>query len=597
MDETISNVHDLIYPSPVTLKEISSIVVVAELWREEICAHIEGDRLQNLYFLYSSENKNNIRLKTVIPNLPSVIHDFLQDYVETFRVSIFRWLHYHQENVFACSEGGVRSILSRFYDFSWDWNGTIHYPRTAKRMMLCDQFTEDEKFKIACLYCFEDDIKQIWPFISAKMDLHCVDFHDFPQLFYWICFLRNELHKVPNPRNSTTAEEMLYECESKSINHSFVKYFWDRVPSDKQPQIVIERFKIWSELFCRFILQKLNQHQLEMFLTAKGADFIGFLLCFESASIRCAFGSWMYIQNVISSSHFISYVNESLRLEAVTGELFYASNKAYLFREIWKSAPQHLKRSALENVLSNNPSYLSENKLVHERKPVKFLIALLQDATVEERNNFWRENWRNLISECGADNDDFLQVVKLCLRTENEIATMARYENIADYCVELLELGLFKKLNDCLSVFCSDVRKINELKRRLLWSNYVGKNSVVKMMIFRNIDSLSEFVNDAFQDAADLGVEFKRQFASSPVTQDCLLKWIFQYDAVYAKKFVGSLFSDGQVVVPVKKLLFERFKESLINGNFSYKYSEYVQKNLIWLLGSAGEVIKFKQSI
>ncbi|XP_065216373.1 uncharacterized protein LOC135842711 [Planococcus citri] len=376
MNETESNVYDLVYPSPVTLKEISSIVVAVQLWRKEICPHIEKERRKLNVKLNLKEN--DIRLRNVIPNLPSAIYDYLEEYVEIFRVSILRWLNYHRENIFtSCDYGSLKNILIRFHDFSWDWNGTIHYARTAKRMILCDQFDEDEKFKIACLYCFEDDIKRIWPSVSSNMDWSSIDFDHFPQLFYWICFLRNELDKVPNPRNVSIDEAMLYKCKSQSVNDSFVKYFWDRIPFDKQAQIVIERYVTWSLIFCRFILQKLNKHNLEMFLNAKGAVFLGFLLYFGDASeLRTALRTWMYIQNRISSSLFISYVDKSFRCECYMGAEFYSYNKRYLFSKIWKSAPQHLKRSAIQNILSNSP-YPSSPGHPFQRKQVKFLFVLL----------------------------------------------------------------------------------------------------------------------------------------------------------------------------------------------------------------------------
>ncbi|XP_065205666.1 uncharacterized protein LOC135835370 [Planococcus citri] len=210
---------------------------------------------------------------------------------------------------------------------------------------------------------------------------------------------------------------------------------------------------------------------------------------------------------------------------------------------------------------------------------------------------------------CGADNSDLLVVMKLCLQTdtEDEIAlfnrnTIARYENIAEYCAPLLAQASFKELNDFLSVCCPDLEKRNEFKQRLLRSNYVGENSILTSNVIGKNKLLNEFINDAFQDSADLGVEFRNQFASSPVTQNCLFKRIplALEDLDPLMEFVDSFFSDEQIVVPLKKrLFFERFKEHrLINGDFFHTDSDdVIRRFVIWLLGSEDEVAKFKQSI
>ncbi|XP_065204159.1 uncharacterized protein LOC135834252 [Planococcus citri] len=576
MNEIIeSNVYDLIYPSPVTLKEISSIVVVVELWREEICAHIESKRLQELKL---NLEENGIQLRNVIPNLPSAIYDFLEKYVDVFGVSILQWVHFHHSDVLHRCDGDLEKILIRFHDFAWDWNGAIHYRRTAERLMLCDRLTEYEKFQVACFYCFEDDIKRIWPSVSAMVDLSSIDFDRYSQMFYWICCLRSELDKIPNLRNVSVDEVMLYKYRSGSIiNHSLVTYFWDRIPSNKQPQIVIEMFENWSDLFCRFILPKLNKHQLEIFLTAKGADLVKSLLYFrcrasEPRTSYFSFGTWTYIRNKISTNNFIGYVKKSLEFEIFdsTGGEFY-KNELFMFREIWKSASQHFKRSAVKNALTwNKPRYL-------KRTSAKFLIVLLQDATVEERNAFWNKNWYDMLYWCVAS--DSLIVMKLCLQTENEIALfnknlMANHEDITTYCVLLMAIGCFERLNDFLSVCYPDVRERNEFKQRILRLHLLREDRVLKVDLFRNNKSLNEFINDAFQDAADLGVEFRNQFRSSPATERCLFECTGRGDFVIVMEFVDTFFPDEQVRMPMKIRLFEHFKEHLVAGSVSLRGSD-----------------------
>ncbi|XP_065209133.1 uncharacterized protein LOC135837698 [Planococcus citri] len=583
MMETVSDVYDLTYPSPVSLQEISSIVVAADLWRKGL--------------------KKNIKLENLIPYLPSAIYNSLKEYVRTLRDSIWSWRNYHSFcRVFDCS---WLVILNRFNDFAWDWDGTIHEERTAKRMMMCDRFTQVEKFKIACVYCFEDDIKQIWPSVSEMMKLDEINFFYCPEQYYWICYLQNKLHWIPIVNRYPIAEEMLIRSsalECKWRNRSFLVYFWNRLPSDSQPPSQVYSNHYWREQFARFILPILNEHQLDIFVAKDGCHLIQSLMADESTLLH-VLPTWMYIRSRIDLRNFLHFINGLLEEKYIHSH-FNSKRVSNLFSEIWNSAPQHFKRSVLDDVLYNDLISRIRNTSLWDNRRMKLLIIVLQDATFEERNAFWRKNWRNLIFS--AHPEDLVVMMKLSFRNENEITlfkknVMSVYKNIAKDCALLLKCSLyeaFEPVNDVLSICCLNERQRKEYKRRLLRSNYIGKKSVLTVDVIRNNKSLNEFIDDAFQDTADLGVEFKKQLRSSPVTQHCLLEcirqgWLF----LHLIEFVDSFFSDEQIVVSLKKRFFQYFKKQLIAGRISSIDGADMQVFLIWLLGSEDEVIGFKQSI
>ncbi|XP_065209130.1 uncharacterized protein LOC135837693 [Planococcus citri] len=594
MTETTSNVYDLTFPSPITLEKISSIVVAVELWRKEICAQLESKRSHELDF------RNNIQLRTILPNLPSTIRSSLEEYIDTFRNSIVRWQKYHYPNVFDGS--GSMDVLSRFDDFAWDWDGTIHEVRTAKRMILCDLITEDEKFKIACLYCFEDDIKQIWqsPFVSETMkDLNKIDFYTCPQQYYWICYLRNELHRIPNLYN-VPIDELMIDTLNDYRTHSSMMYFWNRLPSDCQLRVDICYHAI--VVFARFILPKLNEHQMDIFVAAHGYDLILHLLKYEPRLVH-VLPTWMCIRSRMDTGQFRFFIYSTISM--TEGEHLHSQSMTNVFSEIWESVPQHFKRSALDLVLHCDQLFCFRNRFRRScSRGVKFLIVVLQDAAFEERNIFWLERWQNLIF-C-APVEDLVDIMKLSFRNENEITlfkenVMSIYENIAQGCALLLKRGMFEELNEFLFVCCLDERNRMDMKPRLLRSNYVGENSVLTIDVVRNNKLLNEFIDDVFQNDADFGVEFRNQLRSSPVTQKCLLECIqWGGELVHLNhlmEFVDTFHPDEQDAVPMKKRLFEHFKEYLIDGRILRFNGDQLEAFLFWLLGSADEVIKFKQSV
>ncbi|XP_065212824.1 uncharacterized protein LOC135840299 [Planococcus citri] len=593
MTETVSNVYDLLYPSPITLKQISSIIVAVQLWRTEIRDHPESKRFQDF------DSEDNIPVRTVLPTLPSTIYSLLEKYIDTFRKSVVKWQNYHKR-VF--NDSGSMIVLSRFNDFAWDWDGTIHEERTAKRMMMCDRLTVDEKFQIACLYCFENDIKHLWQSVSKTKHLNEMKYRNSSLQYYWICYLRNKLHRIPNPFTYDDIDNMYEKRGFK--NRSSVVYFWNRLSSDRQPRIDVYSSAVL--VFCRFILPKLNEQQLDIFVAEKGVKLMHFLLEFRSTQFRdLVLPTWKYIQSRIDAASYSYLINEMLVDETMKSkEHVHSGRGAVLFSEIWKSAPQEFKRSALDVVLHNEIIILQRNHTrLNTIRSMKLLNIVLQDAALEERNAFWCKNWPKLIFSAPVEDLDV--AMKLSFRSENEITlfkenTMSIYENMAEGCVLLLKFGDFKELNDFLSFCCLDEQKRVELKQRLLSSNYIGENSVFTRDVVRNNKLLNEFVDDAFRDAADLGVEFRNQLTSSPVTEECLLeciRWCHVVDVVHLMEFVDTFIADEQVIVPLKKRLFEHFKDRLIAGNVPGFDSDKFEAFVVWLLGSEDEIIRFKQSI
>ncbi|XP_065203988.1 uncharacterized protein LOC135834076 [Planococcus citri] len=597
MTETVSEVYDLAYPSPITLKEISSIAVVAKLWRREIYAYLESNNSRKFIL------PKHIRLKNLIPDMPSTIYNQLSSYT-MFRKSIKEWVWYHRGKVFSSennysTEGScLNDILSRFHDFSWDWNGAIHYVRTAKRMLQCDRFSLEEKFIIACLYCFEDDIKRIWPSVSTKIDLKKFGLYEFPQLFYWA----NELHMSPYSSYPLDHDLSIYEILSlsnphNSHNHSSLEYFWNRIPFNRREATVILMHIKYVELFARFIVQQLREHELEVFLARRASGLIFSLLICDFG--RCSvLPTWMYIRNKMSGDQFHILIMDLLFIEAM-GDLIEESLTLCL--EIWYSSPQHIKQPIFDDLVFKEQRFLRFRWTIRPSKPkrMKLLIAVLHDATLEERSAFWHKHWRALIR--GTVIKDLYELIKLCFRNEDEISLfksdiMCKYANIEYYCITYLKEGRVNKLNEYLDFCCIDKQKRRQLKQRLLREYCFSK---VNDRLYHAFKPLNKFIDDAFERNDDR-VEFKNQFISSPRTEKFLIECISEGDFMLPMEFVDTFVSEQQAIVSLKSRLFDRFKEQLIDGWFRTVQRvniDHVRRILIWLLGKEDEVTRFKQSL
>ncbi|XP_065203830.1 uncharacterized protein LOC135833927 [Planococcus citri] len=602
MTQTPPEVHDIVYPSPITLKEISSIVAVVELWQEEIHTYLNKSKPSNKFNL-----TQEIRLEDILPNLPSAIYHSLYEYLYKFRNSLEEWLCYHWAHVFdhSTDDDHFYYILRNFLDLVWDWNGGIHYVRTAKLMMRCDRFSLDEKFKIACLYCFENDIEQIWPHINTRIDLNEIYFYRCPQLFYWICCYGNELNWVPVKWPWDCIDEHMIDI-GESNNKSSMEYFWKRISSKRRLKVAIYIFESCTdtELFARCILPKLGKRNLRKFVSIKGAILISRLLLHDFKP-ECALATWMYIGHAMKPNNFQFLVMDLLTTDK--NQIFVKGRQINLgcfCSELWSSAPQHLKQPVLDNLVFKRSlfSIIKTHTSPCDLKDMSFLITILQDATAEERTTFWYKNWQNLL--CGVRVDHLERIMKLCFRDDGEITSFKEdimatglNENILQYGDWLINAGCFNALNDLLTFCCPDTQKRRDLAKRILRSSYLDEYAVLYVDCLRShYKLLNEFIDNVFEDA-EFGTEFKNQLALSPRTVGCLRKCLVLGEFTRLMEFVESFASDEEVVTRLKTRFFDYFKQYMILGLIQYTDSDDIQNILVWLLGDEDEVAKFKRSL
>ncbi|XP_065204489.1 uncharacterized protein LOC135834500 isoform X26 [Planococcus citri] len=602
MTETVSNVYDLIYPSPATLKEISCNALVTGLWRLEVENRVPDDFKRGLRIDL---------LKNLNANIPSPVKQIIDECINKFITSKTKWLDYHHQNL--CFDRND-TILLNFSDFIIDRDGTIHYTRTAKRMMTCDRLSNDEKFKIACMYCFEDDIKRIWPSVSEKLDLNEIQFHRTPELFYWICMLRNEPDRIPNPDDFSIDDFMLEMCPSH--HWSSVEYFWNRISPESRLSKTIDLSHYERESFVRLMLPKLSDQQLEKFVLERGSYLIHSLVT-ESQYKFYVSPTWMYIRNKMEENDFTTLIllfmlaetNDHIGVETLEENsvgLGYRSStedETLVCCEIWKTAPDEWKQSTVRKVLSQHNLFVKRSLTSTEYREIRFLSTLLLDASFKERNDFWKKNWHNLI--VGTRGKDLHLIMKLCFEDENDIAkfketSMYDHESIDAHLRVLLSFLYLEKLNDLLIFCCPDTQKRMDLKQRLLRSCFLSEPFILRIEQLTQVNSLfNDFINDAFDDA-QVAADFKNNLVSFRAIKDVLKECIyldFEFDSNNLIRFIDTFVSNEEVTKLLKRDILEYVRNGLLDGSIQRISAGGLQIMLVWCLGDEEEVTKFKKSV
>ncbi|XP_065213605.1 uncharacterized protein LOC135840818 isoform X11 [Planococcus citri] len=597
MAEVPSNVYDLLFPSPPTLKEIVSISIAGQLWRQEIDTHRTKNTLNQLNL------QQNILSSNSSPHIPSSILSQIETAVNKFGPSIQEWLLHH-EKLFK------KEIFNDFIDFVEDFDGSIHYVRTAKRFVLCDRIDKILRFKIACQYCFEDDILRIWPLVSAHIDLRDIPFHEYPTLFYWICQLQHQLYKLPqpnstNPNLSTVVQIFLYEHYHV---WSHVEYFWHRL--DPQSRMRFATGSRLAKIFCRYLVKTFDEVELEKIANFYGCEIIATLLAKllqrNGNEDLYALSVWTFLKNKMNGDRFITLIRRIIEdLCNICHSQYRTVDDISAYAELCASAPFHLKQLAIQNILQDQTLFKLTFYVEYSGNPVngsvlfKFLFTLLSDAVIEDRSKFWNTFWSRLLPLLGTAQFD--QLMTLCFNNdETEIVkfklnSLCKVQNVRKKCLILLKNKHFEELNNFLNYCIPDEKKRRKIRVRLMKDLNVNNKDIKNPS---TASSLNDFINDVYDDVNAAAV-FKTQLLSSPSTVTTLQQVSQEGNFYQALRFIDALAPSQQIAFDCKRLnVFSIFQQNLHSGYCLFRFEENQFSNfLLECLGNDGEITRFKQTL
>ncbi|XP_065204477.1 uncharacterized protein LOC135834500 isoform X14 [Planococcus citri] len=607
----VSNVFDLIYPSPATLQEISSGALVSALWHWEVKNRVNDDFEE---FLSELDLCQSLPLK-----MPSPIKRMIQEYSQRFVSSIKQWLFGHYKRLFHFHRNNKFHILHDFYDFTCNRFGNIHFLRTARRMMICDRLSNEEKFKIACMYCFEDDIRRIWPLVSERLRFNVTNYshlEENPELFYWISKLRNEPDQMPDNGNDTLADVIVGSYISPSLHWSSVLYFWNRASPENRLARAIDLSQDIKEIFVRFILHTLSDQELDEFAAEKASSLMYALLT-NSFDKFCVLPTWMYIKNKMNESNFPRLIGALIKYETNyydntlvdeedpfrLDDWSSTGDNTYLCCEVWRSTPDELKRSAIKYILTRDQLFIRKHIRPTLFKETRFLLTVLSDASFEDRNALWHKYWRHMMTDMRVT--DLHRIMKLCFRDENDITrfketSMAEHENIGEYCNMLMKLGYFKELNDILMFCCPDTNKRKVIKQFVTYSCFFDEPMVINEGHLTEVELMNEFINDASDDA-ETAASFKNGFASfsrvEKILRQCIISEFNCASSDHLIHFIETLVHTEDATVALKQEILNYVRGFLMNGNVTGASVYDLQTILLWCLGNEDQVTNFKQSL
>ncbi|XP_065213596.1 uncharacterized protein LOC135840818 isoform X3 [Planococcus citri] len=610
MAEVLTNVYDILFPSPPPLKEIAAISIALGLWRQEINSHRIKNTLNQLNL------QQDILSSDSLPCIPATIISFIKIYIRRAGLSIQQWLHDH-DTYHKILFG--KEILNDFIDFVGDFDGTIHYVRTARRLVLCDRIDKILKFKIACWYCFEDDILQMWPSVSNDVKYTNVSFSSIPLPYYWICRLKNQLYKLPRSNSAgESVEEQIFRNDFPAW--SLKEYFWNRFDVDSRMRIAKKPPVNFAKIFSRYLLAKCNELEIDEFANGRAYSFIAALLKCKSNLTYRSTGAYFNDDDFQSRALYFRAMWALIKIRMNGGKIFRLIRRiaqmlyklqepidVSVYCELWNTIPDNVKPE-VTLAISRETSFLWSqysysfhgelNKSIHSSFLFDFLFTMLSDATVEEKPKFWSNNWIRLIDRMSIT--ELNQLLSLCFdHDENKIiefktTSLTALQSVRTRCSKLLNDLSFEKLNEFLN-FCYP----DQQTRKTTCVNLLSEEFKLNDDNLEKVSPLlRDFINDAFDDV-NLATDFKTQLIFSPSLLETFKQFINNYADFHRVKLVIDILAPSeQIACDFKKLhLVPIFEQKLRAGSLVVSAEGEFLNFLRECFGSDEEIARFKETL
>ncbi|XP_065220528.1 uncharacterized protein LOC135845683 isoform X2 [Planococcus citri] len=445
-------------------------------------------------------------------NTPRRIEILLKESFDEVLKEIRKWIN-HLNSIFDIrflhfSQQCIRSFDPKY--FHWFPNGKINYKTTAANMVRGNSgLNAMAKFIFMSKYCLEDEMKKFSLLWLPREYISSVNFNGEYLIYYWICYLKHELHNIPSTDFDCVDAAMAAKCDSSTW--IAFEYFWDRLSVSDQISVAkvwLHHLRIETCLSQDRLLNKMSLFQQRVLLSEIPKEIIfNFFVNLESP--EAAFWAWTHSKDIMSVEQFNDLM-DILKLHRKT----HREETERFCLLIWDTVPDHLKNEVV--------------RCIEERIEVLFSVvkpsatdfALLCKYAPLKSSQFWRHLILNNVSHFANYTEDpcaMIDFVESCLVDPDDLAEFKRSLTQSDKmmfgCLRLISGGNLEYIDLKLKFCYSDEKAVREYKENVLTETRVFEKGVY-FTDLRKWAELSEFIDDMYADDPSTGLHKKKHFIS-----------------------------------------------------------------------------------
>lgn len=573
----------IFHHNPASLKDIAAVIGATLLWRAEIIKN--NYKIDSLKRIYPS-------LKSAM-KIPAPVEKLFDRYIRQTKKSLIDWMEFHYLRVFYPSTRTYEIL--KYYDLiQWRFDCSIDFDSTAKNLIACKDLDKVTRYRIACIFCFEDDIRALWPEVVYDDTLRDLDFFSDPLVCYWTFRLDDKTTTIDSRNRDVAASKMI---EGDVINtRSALLYLWKNCDPEEQRERAVKMMMNSSEDCAKHLLPLMDESQLEDVIQRVGSCIMR-ALSRSAADTNYVLQMWEFMKDRVHGENFVDIFDEIGKLNST-----HVHVPALLY-DIWRNATDELRNFAVEKYLDGIMHlFYDKDQLPLKNLPrdTRLIYELLSYKSLEERNRFWCDEWYDLI--IGVCSADLVKLMKLCFENDEAIAAFKKinfidYSRIQYYCELLLSKGFFDELNEFLNFCSSDRNVVAGLKKKILWSEKFVKFYINYFEDSMKMCSFNEFIKD-MQPLSRNRVNLPGQIVISYWNNGYLRQITNGRNLVAVKNLICLFLTRENDMKKAKKSFKQTCHRILSTGKFKQFDADEWNEVLLWCMNNDKlQLDKFKETI
>ncbi|XP_065219455.1 uncharacterized protein LOC135844970 [Planococcus citri] len=521
LDQSLKERYVFLYDLP-SLQEIASYEVCRTIWYSNLSKyqHIKGEdtnviqcRFMFGFYVIDHYQKHTGQLIKHL-NAPASIEDILENSMNKVCGEIGNWVkEFYYRTLNLDGHCGIRLIDPKWW--VWSVNGEIDCLKSARKILQDIRLTEWQKFLVMCRYCMAYEI--------SKFSLDCLPSQFFAKnyhesnfiCFYWICYLRNELHRVPVRNNDSIAWTISkYHADFQVVK----KFFWDRLKGDQRVTLVAYwinesvRKRTKDLIILEQIISRMSLSLQQRLLRKTRHTIVSFFALY-SGSPRCALWARRYAGDQMDVEQFAKLVEELLKTNVTW-------KSTCLLDEIWNTASAHQRNHVIQTklkrfvdlLLTDSGSTFSDRFLqfISKDERKKIIFKLVNGKIFHECDLDFSSRFLNLHL---PNPDDQLTLRKLV------IDSPAFLERL----MFLLKCMEYEMFNEAVKIYFShDAAAAQIFKREFLEQKLKTMDFFFDIKLITSIDTWNEFsryIDEIFDNDPKPGLMVKQWFVTSTFTE------------------------------------------------------------------------------
>ncbi|GBO38863.1 hypothetical protein AVEN_85769-1 [Araneus ventricosus] len=269
------------------------------------------------------DNYEAMKAKEHLLFIPAHLREKVLETVKGLNYSLWRWQKDHSKII------SLEDIECTLY---WRSDGTINAVKAAEQLVLDESIDITTRFEIACMYCFEKSVKNLWVEMQASRVTYITA--DNSAARFWIRWMRDG-SRVP-----WTRAILEYVEPFRIRNLRFSCFFHLLQPKDRQKFLYSLQFAAEDDF--RFCLFSMTKEEEEEMLASEATRFfllhLGWPL--QSLFLQTVEKTWNFIGNGLFEFLFDIISNYNI--------IWQDFDYHKLYQDFWNRSPNRLKESTEE---------------------------------------------------------------------------------------------------------------------------------------------------------------------------------------------------------------------------------------------------------